>query len=115
MYRTHTCGELNNKQVGKEVVLSGWVHKHRKMGGLIFIDLRDRYGITQVVFQPENSEVFNLAKDLKYEDIIKVGGKVKKRDKKDINEKVLSGQIELIALELVMTGWKNSVSLRILK
>ncbi len=95
MYRTHTCGELSKKQAGKKVVLAGWVHKHRKMGSLIFVDLRDRYGITQVVFDPDRCKNFAKAKKLKYEYVLKVNGIVKKRDKKDVNEKITTGEIEL--------------------
>lgn len=95
MYRTHTCGELNTKSKG-EVTLSGWVHKRRDLGGVIFVDLRDRYGITQVVFHPDKVSDFKVAEGLKYEYIIKVTGKVVKRDKKAVNKDLPTGEIEVL-------------------
>lgn len=97
MYRTHTCGALNKTHVGKTVTLSGWVHKRRDLGGLIFVDLRDRYGITQIVFHPDQVEDFRIAEGLKYEYVIRVSGKVSKRDKKTINKELATGDIELAA------------------
>ncbi|OGH60176.1 MAG: aspartate--tRNA ligase [Candidatus Magasanikbacteria bacterium RIFCSPHIGHO2_01_FULL_33_34] len=99
MYRTHTCGELSAKSKG-EVVLSGWVHKRRDLGGVIFVDLRDRYGITQVVFHPDKVADFSVAEGLKYEYIIKVKGAVVKRDKKSINKELSTGEIELLVSEV---------------
>ena len=64
-YRTHTCAELRAENAGDNVVLSGWVHKRRDLGGLIFVDLRDRYGLTQVVFHPETTADFAVAESLK--------------------------------------------------
>ena len=64
-YRTHTCGELKKEDAGKNVKLSGWVHRRRDLGGLIFVDLRDRYGITQIVFNPDKIENFKLVEKLK--------------------------------------------------
>lgn len=97
MFRTHTCGELARQHVGEEVTLSGWVHRRRDLGGLIFIDLRDRYGMTQVVFHPEEMNDFSIAEGLKYEYIIKVAGKVVARDEKTVNHEMSTGQIELSA------------------
>ncbi len=74
-YRTHTCGELRKDDVGKEVRLSGWVHRKRDHGGVIFIDLRDRYGLTQVVFKPERAELMEKARDLKQEYVIAARGR----------------------------------------
>ncbi|HBU07138.1 MAG TPA: aspartate--tRNA ligase [Candidatus Magasanikbacteria bacterium] len=100
MYRTHTCGELTKKQAGEEVMLSGWVHKHRKMGGLMFVDLRDRYGITQVVFNPDQMSNFDVAEGLKYEYVISVKGKVENRKSENVNKELATGEIELIASEV---------------
>ncbi len=97
MYRTHTCGALTKKQAGTTVILSGWVHKRRDLGGVIFVDLRDRYGITQVVFHPETTTDFTLAESLKYEYVIKVMGEVVKRDKKTVNPDLSTGEIEIHA------------------
>jgi len=97
MYRTHTCGELSKKQAGKEVTLSGWVHKRRDLGGLIFVDLRDRYGLTQLVFHPDQVADFSIAEGLKYEYVIKVVGKVAKRDNSNINTDLSTGEIEIMA------------------
>ncbi|MEK7623633.1 MAG: aspartate--tRNA ligase [Patescibacteria group bacterium] len=95
MYRTHTCGELTKKEAGKSVMLSGWVHKRRDLGGVIFVDLRDRYGLTQIVFHPETCENFSLAETLKYEFVIKVQGEVVARDKNAVNKELATGEIEI--------------------
>lgn len=96
-YRTHNCGELTKKQAGSEVTLSGWVHKRRDLGGLVFIDLRDRYGITQVVCNPDKVADFSVAEGLKYEYIIKVAGSVVERDAKTVNKDLSTGEIEVMA------------------
>jgi len=100
MYRTHTCGELNKKNHEEEVILSGWVHKHRKMGGLIFIDLRDRYGITQIIFHPERVNNFSVAEGLKYEYVIRIVGKVYVRNDENINRDLKTGEVEVVASEV---------------
>ncbi|MBD3311648.1 MAG: aspartate--tRNA ligase [Candidatus Magasanikbacteria bacterium] len=100
MYRTHTCGQLRAKHVGKEVLLSGWVHKHRKMGGLIFLDLRDRFGITQIVIDSKDKKIADKAKKLKYEYVVKISGDVLMRDKKDVNKNLSTGKIEVKAKDL---------------
>ncbi|MBP9732059.1 MAG: aspartate--tRNA ligase [Candidatus Magasanikbacteria bacterium] len=100
MYRTHTCGELSKEAVGSVVTLAGWVNKRRKFGNLVFVDLRDRYGITQVVFNPEKTKEFELAEKLKYEFVISVTGTVVARDEKNINTEIGTGTIELLASEI---------------
>lgn len=99
MYRTHTCGELRNKNAGEDVMLSGWVHRRRDLGGLVFVDLRDRYGITQIVFDPEhlNEEEFDVAENLKYEYVIKIEGEVVQRSKENVNDDLDTGDIEVQA------------------
>lgn len=99
MYRTKTCGELRLLDNGKEVVLSGWVQRTRKMGGMTFVDLRDRYGITQLVFnEAENFELCNEANKLGREYCVQVRGIVSERQSK--NSKIPTGEIEIIAKEL---------------
>jgi aspartyl-tRNA synthetase len=102
MYRPHTCEELSSKDENEEVILSGWVNRRRDLGGLIFVDLRDRYGVTQIVFDPEkvSNEVFSTAEDLGYEYIIKIEGEVKKRDPDNVNEDLSTGEIEVKANSL---------------
>lgn len=100
MYRTHTCGELSKESVGSVVTLAGWVNKRRKFGNLVFVDLRDRYGITQVVFNPEKTTEFELAEKLKYEYVISVTGTIVARDEKNINTEIGTGEIELLASEI---------------
>ena len=94
-YRSHTCGELRKKHVGQEITLSGWVHKRRDLGGVIFVDLRDRYGLTQAVFHPETTGSYKVAEELKYEYIVKVSGKVVLRDDKAVNTAIETGEIEV--------------------
>ena len=78
MLRTHTCGELTRKEEKKSVTLCGWNQSRRDHGGIIFIDLRDRYGLTQIVFDPKhNKEVHKLAEKLKREDCVRITGKLK--------------------------------------
>lgn len=99
MYRTKTCGELRLLDNGKEVVLSGWVQRIRKMGGMTFVDLRDRYGITQLVFnEADNFELCNEANKLGREYCVQVRGIVSERQSK--NSKIPTGEIEIIAKEL---------------
>jgi len=94
--RTHTCGELREKNIGEKVVLNGWVNTRRDLGGVIFIDLRDRYGITQVVFEPHHSkESHNLAKDLRTEYVISVEGTVEKRSEDTINPSLATGMVDI--------------------
>ena len=101
MKRTHNCGELNEKQIGKEATLNGWVHRRRDHGGLVFIDIRDREGLTQVVFNPDvNKEASEKAQKLGKEFVIAVKGKVSERPKGTENEKITTGKIELVAEEL---------------
>ncbi len=97
MYRTHTCGALRKEEVGQNVTISGWVHKRRDLGGLIFVDLRDRYGLTQVVFHPDTVAHFDIAESLKYEFVIKVEGEVVLRDAKAVNKDLATGEIEVQA------------------
>ena len=99
MYRTNTCGELRLSDAGKEVTLAGWVQRARKMGGMTFVDLRDRYGITQLVFnEVDNADLCGEANKLGREYCIQVKGVVNERQSK--NSKIPTGDIEIIAKEL---------------
>jgi len=99
--RTHTCDALTKKEVNKDVQLCGWVHSRRNHGNIIFIDLRDRYGFTQIVFDPEfHKENHKLADTLRREDCIQVKGKVKSRKKGMTNKRLNTGEIEVFASEL---------------
>jgi len=100
MLRTHTCGELTKKQVGETVTICGWVHRRRDHGGIIFIDLRDRYGLTQATFHPEAGAAYETANKLRSEWVIKVSGKVIHRPDEMINPKLATGEIEVEAAEL---------------
>ncbi len=94
--RTHSCGDLTIKDVGRKVILSGWVARRRDHGGVIFIDLRDRYGITQVVFNPKvNPSVHKMADALRNEYVISVSGKVAARPERMENPKMKTGEIEV--------------------
>src|SRR5688572_32940768 len=95
-YRTHSCGELRESHVGERVKLSGWVHRKRDHGNLLFIDLRDHYGVTQIVFTPE-SDAFKAAETVKLESVISVAGKVIARTDVNINPALPTGRIEVVA------------------
>ncbi|MBS3137831.1 aspartate--tRNA ligase [Candidatus Woesearchaeota archaeon] len=97
MLRTHTCGELGEKDLKKKVVLGGWVQSPRDHGGVIFIDLRDRYGLTQIVFDPSHSkDVHKVGETFRREDVIIVEGHVRHRPKGMTNEKLKTGAIEVL-------------------
>ncbi len=97
MYRSHLNNQLNKEHLDQEVTLSGWVHRRRDHGGLIFIDLRDRYGLTQVVFDPEHAQdVHEIAEGIRSEYVIKVSGKVRLRPDGQSNNKLETGDIEVI-------------------
>jgi len=99
MYRTHTCGELNLNNVGAKVTLSGWVQKTRALGAMTFVDLRDRYGITQLVFNTDTGALlFETANKLGREFVIQVKGKVAERSSKNLN--IPTGEIEILVSEL---------------
>ena len=99
MLRTHTCGELNLKHIGNKITISGWVQSLRDFGKLTFIDLRDRHGITQIVFNAEeNASLYQMAHELNREYVIQVIGLVKERENKNLN--IPTGEIEIIADEL---------------
>ncbi len=101
MKRTHNCGELRAEDIGKEVVLMGWVQRRRDHGGVIFIDFRDRYGITQVVFNPEiEKKVHAKAQELRNEYVIGVKGKVEARPDDMLNPNMETGAIEILVKEL---------------
>jgi len=101
MLRTHTCGQLTADNAGQEVTLCGWVHTRRDHGKLIFIDLRDRYGLTQVTIIPRDlGEDYQKAKELRSEFVLKVTGKVNKRPEGTINSKLPTGEIEVLATKL---------------
>ncbi|MBI2092948.1 MAG: aspartate--tRNA ligase [Deltaproteobacteria bacterium] len=96
--RTHTCGELRAKDIGKEVVLNGWVSSARDHGGLVFVNIRDRYGVTQTVFDPANSpKLMEAAKSLRSEDVVAVKGKLRARPGSQINKDMPTGETELLA------------------
>jgi len=101
MLRTHTCGQLNKEDINKEVVLCGWVDSRRDHGKIIFIDVRDRHGITQVIFLPKpNIAVYEKAKRLGNEDVVRIKGAVNLRPDKMINPKISTGLIEVCSEEL---------------
>jgi aspartyl-tRNA synthetase len=101
MYGTHDCNSLRKIDIGKQVTLAGWVHVSRDHGGVIFIDLRDREGITQIVFRPEeNAPLANEARGLRSEDVIEVGGRVAARVPGTENPKLATGDIEIIPSQL---------------
>jgi len=102
MLRSHTCGELKTDHSSKEVTLCGWVHRRRDHGGLIFIDLRDRYGFTQIVFDPENKDQFAIAEKVRPEWVLKVTGKVRGRIDGAVREENPTGAIEVLVENAVV-------------
>lgn len=100
MLRTHTCGELRRTDVGKEVVLAGWVHRIRDHGGIVFLDLRDRWGITQVVVDSKNERAYAVSSSLRPEYVVQVKGVVRERPEGLVNPRLATGEIEVHAQSL---------------
>lgn len=101
--RTHTCGELRASHISQTVTLAGWVDRRRDLGGVIFVDLRDRYGKTQVVFAPQHSQaVHEMAKDLRSEYVISVTGKVERRPEGTENPNLVTGEVDVLVDELTI-------------
>ena len=99
--RTHLCGKLSLQNLDEEVVLMGWVHRRRDHGRLIFIDLRDRYGIVQIVFNPDLAgQAFSKAEEVRNEYVLAVKGKVTARPSGTINPNLTTGEIEIYATDL---------------
>ena len=114
MKRTHTCGQLTDKNIGNEVCLNGWCLSRRDHGGIIFIDLRDRYGLTQIVFDPKhNKEVHSSAEKLGREDVISVKGKVRARKEGMANQYGNIGNVHHIRgdLDKAEEVWKRNLQL----
>ena len=100
--RTHVCTDVNETMINQTVTLCGWVHNRRDHGGIIFLDVRDRSGLVQVVYEPERADVFAIAEQLRHEYVICATGIVRARPDGMINETMLTGKIEVLGLELVI-------------
>ena len=98
-YRTHTCGALRSTDAGANVRLSGWIHRKRDHGGLLFIDLRDHYGLTQLVLHPETPG-FEVVERLRAESVIKVDGEVVLREGSTVNTNLPTGEVEVRVLSV---------------
>lgn len=98
--RTHYCGELNSNHIDQQVTVTGWVNRRRDHGGVIFVDLRDREGILQVVFDPDDAAMFADAERLRNEFVLQVNGKIRTRPEGTINPEMATGEVELLALKL---------------
>jgi len=102
-YRSHTCGALRESHIGETVRLSGWCHRIRDHGGVLFIDLRDHYGLTQIVADPE-SPAFKVAEKLRSEWVVRIDGKVRKRPEGTLNAELPTGAVEVFATEIEVLG-----------
>ena len=100
--RTHTCGVLRTTDVDADVVLLGWVHRVRDLGGVLFIDVRDRGGVTQVVFDKDDEALMNKAKRLRSEYVVGVTGRVRRRSPETVNAKLPTGEVEVVVRQLVV-------------
>ncbi len=105
LYRTHTCGELNIKDVGKKVILSGWVDRIRDLGGIKFIILRDRYGVTQIVVNPE-SPAYEISQKIGREWVIQIEGTVSERPESTKTE-TQTGEVEVIVEKINVLSKQN--------
>lgn len=112
-YRSHNCSELRKTEVGQQVKLSGWVHRRRDHGNLVFVDLRDHYGVTQVVFNDQDPKLMDEAGRLRYESVITVVGRVVARTEETINTTIATGEIEVLAQELIVESMAEMLPLQV--
>ncbi|MDO8312365.1 MAG: aspartate--tRNA ligase, partial [Sideroxyarcus sp.] len=98
--RTHYCGQLNVTNLGQTVTLCGWAHRRRDHGGVIFIDLRDREGLAQIVCDPDRADMFKIAESVRNEFVLKITGRVRRRPEGTDNKNIPSGEIELLCHEI---------------
>ena len=108
-YRTHKCGSISKKDQGNKIEVVGWVHRRRDHGGVIFFDLRDESGILQIVYNPEDAEVFKLAEKCRNEYVIKCIGEIRKRPQGTINTDLVTGEVELLASSLEVLNISESI------
>ena len=113
IYRTHLCNELKEEHINQEVTLSGWVYRKRDHGKIIFVDLRDHYGITQLVFNESNNKVFQLINNLRLESVITIKGIVKARDSSTINHTISTGLIEVVVSHVTVETEANILPMNI--
>ena len=109
-YRSHSCADLNKSNVGETVRLSGWVHRIRDHGGILFVDLRDHFGITQVLCDPD-SPVFSEMEKVRSEWCIRIDGNVKARDPELVNDKIPTGEVEVFVRDLEVLGAADELPL----
>jgi len=100
--RSHYCGQVSEELIDQEVTLCGWVNRRRDHGGVIFVDLRDREGLVQVVFDPDRKDMFELAERIRNEYVLQVKGRVRARDEATVNPKLATGRVEVLGLELAV-------------
>ena len=100
MMRSHYCGHIDESLIGEEISACGWVHRRRDHGGVIFIDLRDREGLLQIVFDPDRPDIFADAERIRGEYVLAVKGMVRRRPEGTINPNMKTGQVEVRAVEL---------------
>ena len=98
--RSHYCGQIDASLVGQDITVTGWVHRRRDHGGVIFVDLRDREGLLQVVFDPDEPDMFAEAERIRGEFVLQVTGRVRPRPEGTVNPNMTTGEVELLALEL---------------
>ena len=116
MYRTHTCGEIRKHDIGKSVTLAGWVNSRRNHGGVIFVDLRDRYGLTQVAFDPTRSHhAWQIADTIRSEYVIQVKGNVTARLEERVNPKMETGEIEIDGEQITILSEAETPSFELSK
>ncbi|PIN79625.1 aspartate--tRNA ligase, partial [Candidatus Woesearchaeota archaeon CG10_big_fil_rev_8_21_14_0_10_34_8] len=113
--RTHTCNDLTKKEKGNETTLCGWVNTRRDHGGIIFIDLRDKYGLTQIVIDPEkcSKDAFKTSEQLRREDVIQVTGKVELRKEGMTNPKLATGEVEVFVSSIKVLAKSETPPLEI--
>ena len=112
LYRSHNCGELNINHIDDDVYISGWINKIRDHGGVLFVDLRDEYGLTQCVVNSDNPK-FKLIESIKLESVIKISGKVIKRSDDTINKNLPTGEIEILSKEIEILNESEQIPFQV--